>query len=126
MKIFVTINAVIIALFCTNSILRGYIYYPERKSINASKICNRKSKSPGHFDLEGLHQLTKTFGVKMSRVFTLPVAYFARIFDFRSYVDVTMSLYSIAYYPISTHIMWTQMTLCTVYGSRSFFTCLSE
>ena len=31
----------------------------------------------------------------MSRVFTLPVAYFARITDFRSYVDATMSLYSI-------------------------------
>ena len=27
--------------------------------------------------------------------FTLPVAYFARIIDFRSYIDATMSLYSI-------------------------------
>ena len=45
----------------------------------ASKICNRKSKNPGHFDPEGLRQLMKTFEVKMSRAFTLPVAYFARI-----------------------------------------------
>ena len=30
--------------------------------------------------------------VRMSRIFTLPVAYFARVIDFRSYVDATMSL----------------------------------
>ena len=29
--------------------------------------------------------------------FTLPVAYFARVIDFRSYVDATLSLYSIIY-----------------------------
>ena len=72
-----------------------------------SKIRNRKSKNPGRFDLEGLCQprrpllsrrsprLTKTFEAKTSRVFTLPVAYFAHIIDFHSYVDATMSLYSI-------------------------------
>ncbi len=38
----------------------------------------------------------KTFEVKTSRVFTLPVAYFCSyIIDFRSYVNATMSLYSI-------------------------------
>ena len=39
----------------------------------------------------------KTFEVETSLVFTLPVAYFARIIDFRSYVDATMSLYRITY-----------------------------
>ena len=28
----------------------------QRKSIITSKICNSKSKTPGHLDLEGLHQ----------------------------------------------------------------------
>ena len=40
-------------------------------------------------------RLIKTFEVETSWVFTLPVVYFARIIDFRSYVDATMSLYSI-------------------------------
>ena len=72
-----------------------------------SKIRNRKSKNPGRFHLEGLRQprrlerpsprLTKTFEVETSWVFTLPVAYFAHIIDFRSYLDATMSLYSIIY-----------------------------
>ena len=38
-----------------------------------SKILNKKSKNPGRFVEE-----------TDSRVFTLPVAYFARIIDFRS------------------------------------------
>ena len=60
-----------------------------------SKICNRKSKN--RFDLEGLCQprRPKTFEVETSRVFALPVADFAHIIDFCSYVDTTMSLYSI-------------------------------
>ena len=61
-----------------------------------SKIRNRKSKIPGRFDLEVLcqsPQLAKTFKVESSRTFTLPVAYFAHIIDFCSYVDSTMSLY---------------------------------
>ena len=53
-----------------------------------SKLRNRKSKNPGHFDLEGLCQpsprLTNIFEVETSRVFTLPFAYFAHIIDFRS------------------------------------------
>ena len=57
-----------------------------------SKIRNRKSKNPGHFDLEGLCQPRRL--VETSQVFTLPVAHFARIIDFRSYVDATVSLYS--------------------------------
>ena len=52
-----------------------------------SKICNRKSKNPGRFDLGGLRHIRQ--------VFTLPVAYFACIIDFRSYIDATMSFYSI-------------------------------
>ena len=40
--------------------------------------------------------LTKAFEVETSWVYTFPVAYFAHL-DFRSYVDTTMSLYSIIY-----------------------------
>ena len=40
----------------------------------------------------------KTCEVEMSQVFTLPVAFFARIIEFRSYVDATMSLYNIIQY----------------------------
>ena len=67
-----------------------------------SKIRNRKSKNPGCFGLKGLRKLsrpptekrsprlTKAFEVETSRVFTLPVAYFAHnIIDFRS--SLTMS-----------------------------------
>ena len=52
-----------------------------------SKVRNRKRKNLGRFDLKGLWSpwMTKTFEVKTSRVFTLPVADFARIIDFRSY-----------------------------------------
>ena len=48
---------------------------------------NRKGRNSGYFDLEGLHQLkrlTKAFDVKTSRVYALPVAYFAHLIDFRS------------------------------------------
>ena len=58
-----------------------------------SKIRNRKSKNPGRFDLEGLRQLrrlAKTFKVETSWIFTLPVAYFAHIIDFRSSVGHPM------------------------------------
>ena len=40
-------------------------------------------------------QLTKAFEVETSRVYTLPVAYFAHLIDFCSCVDATLSLYSI-------------------------------
>ena len=50
-----------------------YIIYGERGSQLYEQIRNRKRKNPGRF-------------------------VFARIFDFRSYVDATMSLYSIIFY----------------------------
>ena len=65
-----------------------------------SKIRNRKSKNPGHFDLEGLQQprrlrlrlvsprLMETFEVKTSRVFTLPVAYFACTYYWLPFIHV--------------------------------------
>ena len=51
----------------------------------------QESKNPGRFDLEGLCQPRTV----VSSVFTLPDVYFARTIDFPSYVDATMSIYSI-------------------------------
>ena len=58
-----------------------------------SKICNRKSKTQ---DVSTSKVFVSQGDLQGRNVpgFTLPVAYFAHIIDFRSYVDATMSLYS--------------------------------
>ena len=97
-----------------------------------SKICNRKSKNLGHFDLEGLHQSRrqqKTFEVETFRVFTLPVAYFACTIDFCSYLDATMSLYSIEVCSVCTTTMLHYFCgLCnyTSQLTRVWFSSLSD
>ena len=73
--------------------------------MNGSQLYEQNTQQeelkPGTFrPRRSLSQLTKTFEVETSRVFTLPVAYFARVIDFHSYVDTTMSLYSINNYYI--------------------------
>ena len=67
-------------------------HYCVNVRMNRSQLYEQNTQqeewNPGRFDLKGLRQttrLTKTFEVEMSR-FTLPVAYFARIIDFRSYI----------------------------------------
>ena len=65
------------------------------------KIRNRKQ--PGTFRPKRSSsakgpRLINTFEVEMSQVFSLPVAFFARINEFRSYVDATMNLYNIIQY----------------------------
>ena len=71
----------------------------------------------------------------MSQVFTLPVVYFARIMDFRSYVDATMSLHSIIdkhlslpKLVMSVPISWafhelTSFNKCSIYMSMGHGKC---